>query len=218
MALYVPKKVVYNWFQHDLVYTIELLAGYVKEIDIIADESQKRLKDSKIIIPLDDEREIENYLGLDSETWDLQGVVTSYFPNLQRRSAFITITSFFENEFDKLCDLYKKQKEFEIELRDLYGKGFERAANYIQKVAGVNIYKESPEWKELKLLQKLRNVIIHQNGKIDKPVGNDYKELVAYIEGNSYLKIDENEVFIEKGFLMYVLISFSKYFFINICD
>jgi hypothetical protein len=40
--------------------------------------------------------------------------------------------------------------------------------NYLEKVAGLNVQKRSPEWNEIKKLQVVRNAAVHRDGRLKK--------------------------------------------------
>lgn len=118
---------------------------------------------------------------------------------------------FFEHELDELCSLYKEEKRYRISLSDLKGKGIDRSTAYLGKVAGVNTYKDSMEWHEIKNIKKIRNIIVRQNGYFNGRQGNEDKVIIDYIKKTEYLS-GENEMVVEKGFLKYVVNTYNKYF------
>jgi hypothetical protein len=144
---------------------------------------------------------------LDDETWDLHGIFSEYFPSLQRRSALITLCSYFERELDKLCVLFKNEKSLLIDLTDIKDKGIERSTCYLEKVVGINTFKSSHEWNNIRNIHKLRNVFVHQNGQIE----NTKKEVIDFINRIDSLKL-ENEVIINKGYLSFVVDIYKSYF------
>ena len=73
-----------------------------------------------------------------------------YFPSLQRRSALLTVCSYFEHELDKLCRLYQSEKGFAVTVDGMRGRGIDRSTRYLEKVAGLNVHNTSPEWQEIK--------------------------------------------------------------------
>jgi hypothetical protein len=154
--------------------------------------------------------------GLDGETWDLEGVFEEHFPSLQRRSALLTLCSYFEYELEQLCLLYQREKHFKLAPSDLRDTGgIDRSTTYLEKVAGLCLNKtESPEWIAIKRIQKLRNLIVHQDGKLrdeNYELTNRGKEVMAFMGQMKFLK-DGLEIRVEDGFLSYVLGIYNNYF------
>lgn len=129
---------------------------------------------------------------------------------MQRRSALLTICVFFEHELDKLCLLYKTEKSFKLALSDLGGKGINRAVSYLNKVAEIEVHTHSKEWDRIQNIQKLRNVIVHQDGKLHDHQGKPKKAVIDYINQTDTLSGKE-EILISKGFLSHVVDIFRKY-------
>ena len=102
MPLYTPKKVVLNWYQYDVAFSIELIRSFVRGVE-------RQVADS--ILDYKDIKKDEGHRGLTEDSWDLQEVFEGYFPSLQRRSALLTVWGFLEHELDALCSLYQSEKE-----------------------------------------------------------------------------------------------------------
>jgi len=217
MPLYVPKKVVLNWYQYDISFSFQLIKSFIDGIEEQADESVTRYENEKETLVLEEipeenyARVVEVHQGLDDETWDLDGVFKEYLPNLQRRSALLTLSGYFEHELDKLCILYKSEKLYSLSLSDLNGKGIDRAVNYLEKVAGLEVHKSSSEWNHIKNIQKIRNVIVHQDGRLKDYQGNPIKAAIDYVAQIDSLD-GKDEVVITKGFLTHVLEKYDSYF------
>lgn len=217
MALYTPKKVVLNWFKYDVSFSMELIESFVEGIEKQAEESTNRYREQKETYVSEEKPEenharvVKAHQGLDDETWDIENIFMEYFPSLQRRSALLTVYGYFEHELDKLCLLYQSEKLFRLNLSDLNGKGVERSINYLEKVAGIDASKKSKEWNHIKRIQKIRNVIAHQDGKLNDHQGNPRKEVIDYINQMDSLSGDI-EVILHKGFLNHVVSTFNDYF------
>ena len=212
MPISIPKKSVLNWYEYDMEVTLQLICGFVKTIESQADESYPKYQ-SEVDTVGDDTcpyTSVEIYNGLDSASWDLDSIFKDYFPSLQRRSALLSIFSLFENELNKLCYLYMAEKSITIDLSDLKGSGVVRAVEYLSKVVEINTHKSSREWQEIKSIQKLRNVIAHQDGKLYDRQGGKLKDTKLYISKTSTLYGD-NEVGIHSGFLIHFLDTLSAY-------
>ena len=210
MSLILPKEIVRNWYQYDVVSSIELLESFVEGVEVQAEESISRFKDKKETHVLEEMPEegyariVDIHQGLDDESWDLNSIFCEYFPSLQRRSALLTVCGFFEHELDKLCLLYQKEKKFKLSLSDLKDKGIDRSTAYLEKIAGINTHKDSNEWNHIKKIQKIRNLIAHQDGKLLDHQGNPVKAAFDYIKEMECLSGD-TQVVLQKGFLKHVV-------------
>ena len=196
---------------------MELIKSFVEGVEKQAEESTNRYKEQKETYVVEEYSEekcarvVDVHQGLDNETWDIESIFMEYFPSLQRRSALLTVYGYFEHELDKLCLLYQSEKLFRLNLSDLNGKGVERSINYLEKVAGIDASKKSKEWNHIKRIQKIRNVIVHQDGKLNDHQGNPRKEVIDYINHMDSLS-GNTEVILHKGFLDHVVSTFNDYF------
>jgi hypothetical protein len=185
-------------------FTIELVESFIYGIETQADDSIKRYKQQEETFLFDEVPENDTYVvkvhqGLDDDTWDLQGIFCEYFPSLQRSSAFLTVCSCFEHELDNLCLQYQSEKSFKLSFSDINGKGIDRSITYLEKVAGVDVHKASNEWNHIKKIQNIRNVIVHQDGKLHDHHGNPKKDAIEYIRQVEFLE-GEDVVVVKKGF------------------
>ena len=212
-----PGKGVLNWLQYDMSFSMELIESFVLGVEKQAAESLDNYKKHKEMyieeIPPEDggAHVVEIHQGLDNETWNVETIFGNYFPNLQRCSALVTIWGYFEHELDKLCLLYQSEKSYKLALSDLTRKGIDRAVNYLQKVAGLDPHKESKEWFQLKNIQKIRNIIVHKDGKLLDHKGCPIKDVVAYVNQMDCLSGD-SELMIKAGFLEHVISIMKEYF------
>ena len=90
----------------------------------------------------------------------------SKFPSIHRESLVITIYNFLEAQMDELCSILSESINTNIELKDLQGKGITRARLYLTKVANLNLSKVTLEWDYIKNVNKLRNQIVHNAGRL----------------------------------------------------
>src|SRR4030095_11291714 len=132
MALYTLKKVPLNWYRFDVKFSVELLVAYVDGVEAQVNRSIEEFRAGH---QEDAGQEVRNegyvavsahYAGLDDSSWDLASIFESFFPNLQRQSALITLCGFFEHELLALCSLFQKDRGHKLGLGDLKGAGIER--------------------------------------------------------------------------------------------
>jgi hypothetical protein len=121
------------------------------------------------------------------------------------------VWSYLEHQLDQLCLLYQSEKKLRLSFMDLSGKGIDLSAGYLEKVAGLKGLKASEEWDALKTLQRIRNVIAHDDGKLRDHHGKPKNVIIADMEKIGFLTGDE-EIMVAKGFLSQVTNTCNKYF------
>ena len=214
MQLYTPKKTPPNWYRYDVQFSTELLREYIRGVETqiaTTAENFHREKETRLSDDAPEEGTpslIEVYRGLDSEAWDLNAIFEYFFPNLQRRSALITLFSFFEHELDGLCDLFIRKENVSVSLNDMRGTGIDRSVLFLTKVVGLPIDKDTALWQEIKNVQKIRNLIVHNNGELKDRSGNAVGDVIKYIIASPYLS-GEDEVEIRDGYLAKVIDTFA---------
>lgn len=209
-------KKILKWY-NEIELSIELLETFIDNVESQIELSIQDFIDRKETLILTEDpnsynaQVIDIHNGLDSQTWDLKGVFEEYFPNLQRKSALISLYSFLEFELDKLCILFKNEGNYKIDINDLNGSGIKRAILYLEKVVDLLINQNDRKIGEIKSIQKIRNLIVHNNGYLMDKNGKKYSKELKYIKYNKFLS-GEQEINLNKGFLTYVLNSFNDLF------
>lgn len=207
-----------NWYLCYMAPTIELIYGFVDSTEEQVALQMNNFRENKKHVVIEDELSPEfDYLvtkfsGLASDSWDLESVFNEYFPNLQRRSALLTLMGVFEHEFDKLCIICCEEKKLDIKLEETKGMGLERSTKYLSKIVKIDMHKTSVPWQEIQKIIKLRNALIHQDGKVLDYAGNKIAKIIEHCENVDSLSIDENkQVVLHRGYLHYVLKTYSQY-------
>lgn len=77
------------------------------------------------------------------------------------RAAFISIMSTLEQNMDELVRIEKDKKEIELSPSELKHRGIKRSLVYAKKILKQNIDDEKQHWKDVVLLQELRNQLVH---------------------------------------------------------
>ena len=98
-------------------------------------------------------------------------------------SFLVAIFSFLESSMNSICrniEKIKEDKEIRIKLNDIKDTGIDRAKIYLTKIAGCSdSLFNSSAWQEIKILQYIRNALVHNEGNI--PKGNKGEVLKKYI-------------------------------------
>lgn len=201
--------------------SIELLSAYVQDIEmqvLRSIEEYKKNTTKAIIeshIPDEPPRVVALHKGLDDETWHFPEVFEVYFPSLQRRSALITLYSFFENELEKLCERIRTQEKLRVKVTDMTDSGVKRSVLFLDKAAGINTGLDSNAWELIQDIKRIRNLVVHADGRLLDDRGERKKKESAIVEKDPLLEGDE-EVLLRDGYLAEVLKAFDEYF--NIID
>lgn len=206
-----------NWYQYEVSGSVELLTAYVADIErqVVMGIADYEANAEQVVI--DEEhgpeavRIIEVYKDLDDEGWHLPEIFGVYFPNLQRRSALITLYSFFEHEIDKLCDRLQKQEKLRARFADMAGTGIKRSAAYLEKVVGIDAGQGSLTWVEIREIQQIRNLVVHADGRLVDDAKVRKKAEDAIVAKSPFLE-GGDEVIFKDGYLSYTLRTFDAYF------
>jgi len=129
------------------------------------------------------------------------------FPNILRRSFFVAIYSLIEMQLNEICREQERAKELPLPLEKVKkapDRSIQRTKVYLMDVAEFH-FPESSEWDELLKYQKLRNCIVHNEGRLEglpKKYEEAKEELKQYISRNPNLalKPHDDEIIFHKGF------------------
>jgi len=142
------------------------------------------------------------------------------FSNILRRSFFVAIYSLIEAQLNAICHDQERAKGLESSVEDLTepDKGIGRARKYLVNEARIR-FPDSPEWNKLRGYQKLRNCIIHNEGRLGSGHKNHErarKYLKEEFIPQHYPKLEwkqfDDEIIFHKGFCEEVL-QVSRRFF-----
>jgi uncharacterized protein YutE (UPF0331/DUF86 family) len=145
--------------------------------------------------------------------------LSTEFPNTLRRSAFLSLMSFFENSLNKLCEVYEERLDIKLNFTDMNERGIDRAKLYLEKVIQLD-FPNSSDWEKIKKLQEIRNIIVHRYSEIS----NDDKKILSLkkfphlklypLTSKSIIQLDglflENVIDIFKAFYKELLKSVKK--------
>lgn len=133
---------------------------------------------------------------------DLSYDLNHLFPFLHRGSTLATIFSHLEFRFLQLCDDIIEYDKLDVDFEVNKSKsGIDQAKNFINKKTRYNFPSDNQSWQEIKRVQKIRHLIIHNQGIIPK----DYTDLKNFISNNEYLSFnivgERRWIIIESQFL-----------------
>lgn len=122
------------------------------------------------------------------------------YPNTVPYSMFIALYQQFEFTMIEACTEMEKDYPNSKKLSELKGKGIQLAEAYLRKVVGISTPFEPTEWKKLKELNSLRNIIIH-NDAIIKTDQVDRINLVQRINQWAPVTIQETRTVLSEHFI-----------------
>lgn len=183
--------------------------------DLMESSLKKELKDfSKQINEradkLTDDEKAELCDWYSDDYWKL----TDVFPNIQRSSMLIMAFSFFENQLKSICKRLKPYASSNIWLNDLYGDDIDRTKIYLKEIIKINFPNNDNNWEEITNFRDIRNLVVHDGGKLEKERYKKYIKLKKYIDkNNKLLKLDTREkILYKKEFIPHVLSTFQNFF------
>ena len=174
-----------------------------KEVKDLVDYHDKRTES------LSEEEKNEYYDFYSDDYWQLDEV----FPNIQRKSELIGIYTVLEHNLNLLCSIYERHTNSKVKLSDLKAYGIiDTAKKYLVKVVGLDFPSNHSSWTEIKNIQRIRNLFVHNDGKL-KGSENDKAPIKQYIATSNYLELDQHErIIIKRGFTEYCLEQFREFF------
>jgi hypothetical protein len=124
-----------------------------------------------------------------------------------------------EHQLNQLCELFATTQKLSIVHTDLRDKGIVRSRRYLRKVICLPVDDNSVIWQKLQGIQKVRNVVVHNDAKLvnDDIINivkeSEYLSLASDCESYYYhdSDVDVDEVNILEGYLDFVLDTCDSY-------
>ena len=140
----------------------------------------------------DKSREVQFHAEFNSEAWDLDELVRTILPSMQRASLFLTIYGEIEHKFFELCrEIAHFQKELPgidtIETKDFpsmsRARGLEKAVRYLMDPKLVCLRSlVNGVWLDITHIRDLRHIFSHRNGRLlAKDRIEDFGSLKAHL-------------------------------------
>lgn len=202
---------------------IEIFQDYVRSMESFLDmESQKhnesielideKISSGKLKPILNDSTQIPAQMEYDF--YRLQMI--EYFSNILWKSCFVSLYTYLESSLLQRCYWEKNKVDTLLTPSDISGTGIDRAMTYLTKVQHINFSRAtSAEWKDLQEYRKLRNCIVHNEGKLEER-SEQARKLERYITSKASLSLSEGaftEVVLSKAFCEEVLDTIARFLF-----
>lgn len=143
------------------------------------------------------ELEIANVYFLEQQ-FELE--ITLNFPNILRRSFFVNLYSFLESTLMQKCHDLERKDVQTLLLKEIAGKGIQQAMTYFIKVQGIPFsLGESSQWEKIRHYQRLRNCIVHNEGKLDERT-SERPKIESFVAKEPGLSLSDGEVVLGADF------------------
>jgi hypothetical protein len=140
------------------------------------------------------------------------GEIEIEFPKILRYSLFVYSYSVFERALLRVAEDYRRRRKLTLAPSDLSHQGIERARVYLKKVVSVPFPDTSLAWRNIKVLNILRNRIIHAEGSLPTEKDKDRKKIDAFVkEWYEDISTDYDKVELHKTFIFRVLDTFRTF-------
>jgi hypothetical protein len=144
--------------------------------------------------------------------------LANYIPSIQRKSELISICTILEYFLKDLCSLYKDKIQYPLEFNDINAHGdIDRARKYLIKVVGIPFPETSENWKEIVIIQQVRNAFVHHDG-VTK-LGSEsvqYAKKSLFFDITELAYIDEKKKMarleIKEGFTVHCIDVYKTFF------
>ncbi|RAP57080.1 hypothetical protein BTJ49_10905 [Oleiagrimonas sp. MCCC 1A03011] len=114
---------------------------------------------------------------VESYGWEMH-LNQSRYPDLHRKALIISIYAYVEDQLNGLCQILEESLEGAISLKDLAGRGTERAFKFLSKVALFNLG-EIKTMAFVKHTNLLRNALAHEGGLLPGQPNHLLNKLIA---------------------------------------
>lgn len=199
-----------DWDMHrwETEFAFDSLAAY---LDIIEDqfENVRKLEQNRIPQNKTVGLSEEEFSERQSEIQFFENRYERDFPSKIRYSFVVLLYIVLETRLRAACDEISKRRSLELRESDLKGAAIERARYFLKKVAKLPSGDQMVgQW--LSDFQKVRDCIVHTNGKIEK--SNDEKRLNELCNKSLGLSSDAGSLMIERHYCTKTLEMTKSYF------
>jgi hypothetical protein len=131
------------------------------------------------------------------------------FPNVHRSSLVISLHTYLEDSLDQLHELVRYHSCKNVKYKSRVST-IERYKSYIVEAGDFNTAIIDKSWFKIDQVNKLRNKLIHENGRLPKE-GDD--PLNVFVSGNEYLSgVPDSKVHIASGFIGFYIETLLELF------
>ena len=137
------------------------------------------------------------------------------FPEYHRKASFLMIFAMLEDDLSQFCKAIAAEQKVTTALKDVPGKGIERAKDYLTKAVHFAFPASTREWQTIKAFGDVRNVLIHAAGYLEP--GNAQHEQVKKFSRRrqSGLRVRHHarsQITLEPEFLPSMIATLEKFY------
>ncbi|HTN05699.1 hypothetical protein [Agriterribacter sp.] len=177
-------------FELELNYFKEYISFNSEQLNRRHDELQKMMQTEVSDFP-------ENKMIIEAIYAEEALILPSYFFH----SSIVALYSLLENNLNEICNVIIKETAFAFSISDLGDRNIlKRARIFLDKLTNIEFIKIDKSWIKITSIQKLRNLIVHQNAKT-KELKNDIADII-FSYGTTREDIDGLRFYIHKSQLL----------------
>ncbi len=149
-----------DWIEFELVHIRDYATAAERFFNTELDAHGKYVADMAARLTPEQREEF-----VDTEV-DGYWVFGELFPGMMRTSLFTHTYSFLEYHLLHLCDGLYRHEGLRLPPKALRDDGIFRARTYMKKVAGIDFPDTSAPWQEITILNVIRNIVSHGDGRL----------------------------------------------------
>ena len=154
---------------------IDVIKDYLNQFDEYLKNKTKEI--NKNITEWQNSEKEKEYSAIDYYLGDYINY-NSNFRKLKIESTFLSSYSLFEHFFKTFTEIYKNHYDLQLSIDDLNGNNYiSKSKRYLEKVVNLNLESLNSDWKEITNFQKIRNKIVHNNGRFNPKEKETINEL-----------------------------------------
>lgn len=176
-----------DFFENGLLFYCQWAKDELAEYAAVHLETENMWKQKDNLLQSQIDSILKRYPDADADEivesygWDLH-LNQSRYPGIHRSALVIAIYCYVEDRLNGLCETFSESIDSPIRLRDLNGRGIEKAILYLSKVVGVEFDKfESLPF--IKNVNQLRNKLVHARGVLAKDSNDNLCKFVQKTNG-----------------------------------
>jgi hypothetical protein len=144
-----------NSIKNGLSTYVDLSHEVEKMLNAKEEQSGEQLAATLNRVPSNQHQDVHESYALDLHTYE------STFRFLQREAMFLTLYNYFEHFLNKLCDWIGDEIVSRVRLKDIQGKGIERALLFLKLVPEFSFANIPSVMEVIRGANQLRNIIVH---------------------------------------------------------
>ncbi len=203
-----------DFFENGLLFYCQWAKDELAEYAVVHSETERLWKQKDNLLQSQIAAILQKYPNADHDEivesygWDLH-LNQSRYPSIHRSALVIAIYCYLEDRLNGLCETFSESVDSSIRLRDLNGRGIERAILYLSRVVGLE-FDDIESMSFIKSANQLRNKLVHAGGVLAKDSNDDLNRFVQQTNGLS--GTPGEQVRIEASFIDEMIKKMNEFF------